>query len=80
MKLSKTQSMVIDHMKNGWELGISHGMDSRAWLQEGGIGRGGKAITVSMATVWALRKLGLIDWEYVFPTSKVHFTDNGGAK
>lgn len=61
MKLSKNQQEVIDYMKQGWELAVSRGWFSRAWIQKEGIGRGGKTKTVNRATVWALKNKGVIE-------------------
>lgn len=59
-KLSKTQQEVVDLMRSGWELGNSGGFYSRTWLQKGGCGRGGDTKTVSVATLFALRKVNAI--------------------
>jgi hypothetical protein len=60
---------VILKMRNGWELGVSTGFYPRAWLQKGGIGRGGETIDVHSNTVTALRVRKLIERVgYGFPT------------
>ena len=59
-KLSPAQADVIDRMTNGWELGVSVTMNGRAWLQKGGVGKGGETKAVSISTLSALSHLGLI--------------------
>jgi len=67
MKRSKTQQLVLDLMKEGWELGASTGIDRRCWLQKNGCGNGGEIKNVSAATVHALYKHGLIKRNNGFP-------------
>lgn len=60
-KLSKVQVEVLEKMANGWKLGRSASIiNSRAWLQNGGCGRGGESLKVSSATLKALMNAGLI--------------------
>lgn len=58
-KLSPAQQRVLALMAEGWELGVSCGLESFAWLQQGGIGKGGPSENVRLNTVHALldRKL-----------------------
>ena len=52
---------ILERMRNGWELGLSScGMHSRAWIQKGGLGRGGESATVSRYALRRLRQKGLI--------------------
>ncbi len=59
-------------MQSGWELGTTtrYANGTRAWLQKGGIGKGGESRNISSATVHALSKKGLIKSEYSVPTKK----------
>ncbi len=77
MKLSSVQEHVIHQMKNGWELGISSGIKSYCWLQEGKVGHGGNVENVSWKTIFALHARGLIDWTYKFPTAVAYLTEKG---
>jgi len=67
MKLSKNQNRVIELMNDGWELGsslstIGHTrLVERAWLQENGLGKGGKTEEVSILTVKSLVRKNLIE-------------------
>lgn len=66
MKLSAAQKFVIDLMKNEWGLATNDRFlttqtyGKRAWLQENGIGRGGKSENINIKTVIALERLKLI--------------------
>lgn len=60
MKLSKAQQELLNLMNSGWELGRYGGAEPRYSIQEGGLGRGGKAKTVNIKTVWALLDRRLI--------------------
>lgn len=60
MKLSKGQNEVIHLMKNGYELGKTRFLTISAWLQEGGIGRGGKSVNVNINTLNSLHSKKLI--------------------
>lgn len=60
MKLSKVQQDVLDKMRNGWELGIDTALYEYYWMQQGGLGKGGKSQNVSKATVRALVNRNLI--------------------
>ena len=80
MKLSPVQQKVIDLMKQGWEMGVSMTMDSRVWLQEDGVGRGGKSQKVNANTFFSLCSKGLIELKaQSFPTSKYGLTEKGIA-
>lgn len=61
MKLTKAQQKVVDAMREGWELGTSDGPDGRAWLQKGGLGRGGDTMPVQWGTLRALRNAGVVE-------------------
>ena len=45
LKLSEKQIEVIKYMRIGYELGKRTGFHSRSWIQKGGCGRGGSALT-----------------------------------
>lgn len=78
MKLSKVQQHVIGCMKDGWELGVMTDANGGCWLQQGGLGHGGKSETVSSATLYALLRMELVAFdEYHFPTRKVNLTNAG---
>ena len=49
-----SQAEIVDLMRNGWELGTTDGINSRAWMQEGGLGRGGQAKEVHGNTFYSL--------------------------
>lgn len=77
MLLTRLQMNVIDALKNGWELGHSSTADGRWWLQQDGLGRGGKTIDVHANTAFALLKRGLIEQKrYGFPTSLWGLVEN----
>jgi len=70
-KLSKAQWAVLRKMRSGWELGRDEGMDRGCLIQKGGIGRGGKAETVSILTLIALERGGFIkQGKRGYPTTK----------
>lgn len=61
--LSATQIDVLIRLSNGWQLGRSSGffkLHSRTWIQKGGIGKGGEAVTVPSATFKSLLDKKLI--------------------
>jgi len=64
-KLSKTQTEVLELMESGWQLAISTSAWSGGggWMQQGGIGKGGEARNVSVATIAALDDKGFITVE-----------------
>lgn len=75
-KPTKVQLTVIDLMQKGWQLGWSMSFDSRAWLQKGGIGRGGDCKYVSQSTVLSLWRKGLIEKdEEKYPTKTFKLTE-----
>jgi hypothetical protein len=49
---------IIQHMKDGWELGWATGTrsDGRFWLQKPALCRGGESIYLHSNTVWAMIK------------------------
>ena len=58
---TKAQRHVLDLMRSGWQLGQSGGIDPRAWMQEGGLGRGGPSEAVHIRTLIGLHQRGLIE-------------------
>ena len=75
-KLSSTQKEIIKLMKDGWHLGKSDGLRTSSWLQENGVGRGGKTKYFSVSTFIALYHKGLIECTKTgFPTSIYSLTD-----
>ena len=78
MKLSKAQKEIVGLMKDGWELGHSQGMHPRAWIQKGGVGRGGDTMKMSMSTFHVLLDKNLVELSLKsFPTSKYNLTELG---
>lgn len=77
MKLTSKQQEVLDMMASGWELGSSTTTDGHAWIQQGGIGKGGKSKNVHTGTVQALYDRKLITQKYGFPASTYTLTDLG---
>lgn len=79
MKLSKAQQKIIELMKEGWELGRSTSFASnRAWVQQDGVGRGGKSEKMSISTFCVLLDKKLIELKKDgFPTSKYQLTELG---
>ena len=67
MKLTNRQAEAIVLMQCGWQLGktmtfVTSTRDKeRAWLQKGGIGKGGDSVHVNMNTFYALYKAGMIE-------------------
>jgi len=51
-------------MKQGYELGFSQGLWPRAWLQLGGLGKGGKMEDVHLSTFLSLRQRKVIELVY----------------
>ncbi len=82
MKLSKSQEHVVDRMRSGWGLGSSISMsgDSNlAWLQEGGVGRGGDMEKVRWDTFQALLRKGVITRKgHCFPAVKYKLVETEG--
>lgn len=60
-KLSAQQEEALKLMREGWQLGVDTTFSGGAWLQKGGCGYGGESKNISLATVHALSKKGLID-------------------
>lgn len=70
VKLTPTQQRVVDLMEQGWELGCSMTIDGKPWIQQGGLGKGGKTEKVSIATLDGLLKKKVIQMAYRrFPTT-----------
>ena len=59
-KLSATQQAVVDKLASGWQLGVSKGFCSRAWIQFGKIGCGGRSEGISLATAKSLIDRGVV--------------------
>lgn len=78
-KLSKTQRELLEKIASGeWELGTSTAIRRSAWIQRGGIGRGGEVVTVNHATVHALYRRGMITYgDKSFPTRTWKVTEKG---
>ena len=60
MKLSKVQQNVLDKMRDGWELGMSHSFGVNCWLQKDGIGKGGESEDIRYSTLSVLFQKKLI--------------------
>ncbi|MBV6747277.1 hypothetical protein [Xanthomonas vasicola] len=58
-KMSPTQQEVVALMRDGWELGVREGLDSRCWLQRNGVGAGGESKSVGIGTYAAVAKRGV---------------------
>jgi hypothetical protein len=73
VKISVVQRRVLVMMTEGWELGLhsstraSWRSSMGAWLQNGGMGKGGASLPVSGATLCALSRKGLIEESWQFP-------------
>lgn len=79
MKLTKTQQEVVDLLKQGWELAIGRDFHGGCWVQEGGIGRGGRARNIRSDTAHALVKKGVVRCvSRKFPTSVYVLKENDG--
>jgi hypothetical protein len=61
MNLSKAQQIVVDKMREGWELGCGMDLHGHPWLQKNGCGRGGETIKVNRNTFCSLLSLGVIE-------------------
>jgi hypothetical protein len=46
---------ILQHMREGWELGLNNGLNPRTWLQKDGLCKGGETKNVSMNVVSSLR-------------------------
>lgn len=77
-KLSKTQKEVVRLMREGWQVGKSVGIKPRAWMQNGGIGRGGESKTLNSNTFFALLDKKLIhETAEKYSIKKYDLTDFG---
>lgn len=78
VKLSDKQKEVILNARNGWQLGRSSSLNPRAWMQKGGLGKGGESKDISF-NIWnALLRRHLIEQDYYsFPTSPYKLTELG---
>jgi hypothetical protein len=75
-KLSKNQQEVIDKMRAGWELGQDMSFQGWAWLQKGGLGKGGESMNVKLNTFHSLRERGIIRCvSQKFPTARYELSD-----
>jgi len=70
-----TQKEILELMCSGWELGKGTGLDSRPWIQENGLGKGGQVKSVHLNTITALLRRKLIRWIYVFPTGRYELVE-----
>ena len=52
--LTKNQQEIVDRIKAGWELGSTGGMGSSWWMQETGLGKGGRSIELNARTCQSL--------------------------
>jgi hypothetical protein len=78
MKLSPVQREVLRLMSSGWELGEDMGTNSHAWVQKGGLGRGGETKKVNSNTVYALWREKYIEIvKEAFPTRRFKLTEKG---
>lgn len=57
--MSLTQEQVVEHMKDGWELGYSN-FTNRYWLQKPGLCKGGDSKKVILVSVRAMLRSGKI--------------------
>ena len=75
-KLTPAMELVITLMRDGWHLGAESTFDARCWLQQGELGRGGKARNVHSSTFHGLADRGLIvQGEPHFPTTEWHLAE-----
>lgn len=59
--LTTAQRRLIVLLADGWELALSGGIDSSAWIQKGGAGRGGESRHVHAGTFNGLWDRKLIE-------------------
>ena len=71
-KLTPAQQHVVDRMREGWSLGVDVTFGGGAWMQKGGLGRGGPAEHhIRWGTVHALQAKGIVkSLGYKFPTTE----------
>lgn len=72
MKLSPAQAIILDYMRDGWELGHSKSYYNRRWLQKGGCGKGGESINVHPKTFEHLLSKKLIEFKDKTPTASIY--------
>ena len=63
MDKCRDEEKILRLMSQGWQLGLSFGFRrsrARAWIQLGGIGRGGDTIDIHMSTFKKLDESGKI--------------------
>lgn len=78
MKLSKHQKYILELLKNGWQIGHSKGLNSRYWIQENGVGKGGKAIDLKVNTFMILYENKFITKTHEgYPTDKWDISELG---
>ncbi len=80
-ELTPRQKEIVGLMRNGWELGTEIALSGRAWIQKGGLGKGGEYKNINGNTIYALQMKGVvIPIKREFPT--VHYAlntkDEGG--
>ena len=77
-RLSTAQQRVLDLMGSGWELGYGLTIRGGCWLQENGIGKGGRTEPVRVTTFVVLRRQGLIQsLGHDFPTERFVLAERG---
>ena len=75
MTLTKVQLEILSLMNSGWQLGRGEGVDFRAWLQKGGVGRGGETKEVRFNSFFSLWTKGYIEVDKQgFPTTTFKLT------
>lgn len=83
-KITPARLAVLMKLADGWEAAISRRIGDfakeRAWLQHGGIGKGGKADTIRRDILDAMRDAGLIKAERAdHATTVFNITEAGRA-
>jgi hypothetical protein len=72
LKLTKKQKEIISLMQNGWELGVQTGrmvrtslpLSDKYYLQQGGLGKGGKTKRIAYVSFLKLLNSGFITPTY----------------
>ena len=59
--ITPKQKEFLQLIVDGWEIGMGTGFTPRAWIQKGGLGRGGEARDIHFNTFSAMRLKGLIE-------------------
>jgi len=75
-KINEKQLHILKLMNTGWELGLDINMVGTYWIQEGGLGRGGKTEYPHANTIYSLYKNGYVkSITRVFPVDHYGLTD-----